>query len=207
MDRNVRNTCTFKYLSRLCLLIRKCMLRWSTDDLYTLLTGLCPDQDNVLLSDGVPKTCYVDTDCEVNSFGCIKGHCCPKGQVSTVAPGTSSSYLKSTVKLVKLNVVHCSMFFYLSKLFSPWTCPYHFCLIILFWTSGSSLVCNPLGTLIHSLLPVSVNYLPYLAVFDEDPRTDLMQIIHLAIIASLFSLCINNSKTLNSNHEICSGAL
>lgn len=53
----------------------------------------------------------------------------------------------------------------------------------------------------------SVNYLPYLAVFDEDPQTDLMQIIHLAIIASLFSLCINNSKTLNSNHEICSGAL
>lgn len=103
--------------------------------------------------------------------------------------------------------MHCSMFFYLSKLFGPWTCPYHFCLIILFWTSGSSLVCNPLGTLIHSLLPVSVNYLPYLAVFDEDPRTDLMQIIHLAIIASLFSLCINNSKTLNSNHEICSGAL
>ncbi|XP_034300784.2 uncharacterized protein [Magallana gigas] len=48
--------------------------------------GLCPDQDNVLLSDGVPKTCYVDTDCEVNSFGCIKGHCCPKGQVSTVPP-------------------------------------------------------------------------------------------------------------------------
>lgn len=104
-----------------------------------------------------------------------------------------------------LCIVAC--FFYLSKLFGPWTCPYHFCLIILFWTSGSSLVCNQLGTLIHSLLPVSVNYLPYLAVFDEDPRTDLMQIIHLAIIASLFSLCINNSKTLNSNHEICSGAL
>lgn len=104
-----------------------------------------------------------------------------------------------------LCIVAC--FFYLSKLFGPWTCPYHFCLIILFWTSGSSLVCNPLGTLIHSLLPVSVNYLPYLAVFDEDPQTDLMQIIHLAFIASLFSLCINNSKTLNSNHEICSGAL
>lgn len=85
-----------------------------------MLTGLCPDQDNVLLSDGVPKTCYVDTDCGINSFGCIKGHCCPKGQVSTVAPGTSSSCFKSTVKLVELNFVHSSMFFYLFKLFSPW---------------------------------------------------------------------------------------
>lgn len=77
-------------------------------------------------------------------------------------------------------------------------------IVLNFWIFFSL---QSIGELIHSLLPVSVNYLPYLAVFDEDPRTDLMQIIHLAIIASLFSLCINNSKTLNSNHEICSGAL
>ncbi|XP_062590324.1 LOW QUALITY PROTEIN: zonadhesin-like [Saccostrea cucullata] len=48
--------------------------------------GLCPDQNNVLMSDGVPKTCNMDTDCDVISFGCINGHCCPKGGLTTVAP-------------------------------------------------------------------------------------------------------------------------
>nr|XP_022324862.1 neurogenic locus notch homolog protein 4-like isoform X2 [Crassostrea virginica] len=62
--------------------------------------GLCPDQDRVLLSDGVPKTCYMDTDCDVISFGCIKGHCCPKGQVSTVAPEKTCSNGLDPVKNV-----------------------------------------------------------------------------------------------------------
>ncbi|XP_056010489.1 papilin-like [Ostrea edulis] len=53
--------------------------------------GLCPNRNNVLMSDGVPKTCNTDTDCDVKSFGCIKGHCCPKVRIPTVTQAKTCS--------------------------------------------------------------------------------------------------------------------
>lgn len=76
------------------------------------------------MSDGVPKTCNTDTDCDVKSFGCIKGHCCPKVRIPTVTQGKWNNMLR-------LNEIRNQKKIVCIKDMSPWPVTYNSCVIFI----------------------------------------------------------------------------